>query len=127
MPDTLFCRKCGLRRNAKASAAATPSQSRALVITPEEIERRVTEKTAAAVKAQVSAATARLTADITARLNKELGETLLAEWKGKVDVQVERAETLAVRANAAEAALKASNDNFAVKVAEDEAKVASIK
>ena len=126
MQDTLFCRKCGLRRSAKTAGAVTAAQSRALVITPEEIERRVAEKTAAAVKAQVAAAHARLTVEITAAVTREIGARLLAEWKAQVDVAVERADTLALRLTIAEADVKAAHAKHAALVAEGDAKVASV-
>jgi hypothetical protein len=98
MHDSLFCRICGARRTAKSTASSvktTDSKSRALVIAPEELERRISEKTDAAVKTQVAAATIRLTTEITATI------------KGKVDVELERAEALAVRLKLSNADLKA--------------------
>jgi len=130
MHDSLFCRNCGARRSAKStvsSANTTGTTSRALVITPEEIERRISERTDAAVKTQVAAATTRLTTEITAAVTKEVGAKLLAEWKGKVDVELERAEALAARLKFATADLKAAEEKQAALEAEMAAKVASVK
>ena len=130
MHDSLFCRNCGARRTTKTTASSkktTGTTSRALVITPEEIERRICERTAAAVNVQVAEATTRLTSEITATLTKEVGAKLLAEWKGKVDVELECSEALAARLKFANADIKTAREKQAALEAEIAAKNASIK
>jgi chaperonin cofactor prefoldin len=61
----------------------------------------------------VAAATTRLTTEINATVTKEVGAKLLAEWKGKVDVELERAEALSVRLKLSNADLKAAEEKQA--------------
>jgi hypothetical protein len=128
MHNSLFCEKCGVRRS--TTPAVVPSTrnaawSEAFVITTEEIERRANERTDAAVRRQITDVTSRLTTEITAIVTKEVGAKLLAEWKGKVDVELERVEALSERLKSAEAKSKAARAKHDTCEAESEDVVAS--
>jgi len=128
MHDSLFCEKCGVRRS--TTPAVVPSTRKAawsevIVITTEEIEGRANERIDTAVRRQIADVTSRLTTEITAAVTEEMRARLLAEWKGKVDVELERVEALSERLKSAEAKSKAARAKHDMCEAQSEVVVAS--
>jgi hypothetical protein len=109
------------------SVGSTGKRSRSILVSPEELDTKVDAKVAEKLQ--------EFQAEIAKREGAKIKEQLTQEWADKVDAQVDKAETLKLRATTAEKALKDTEtelvteklrgDKLALDVSQREAQMAS--